>query len=160
MSWQVINMLQWCSKHSFSSRPCGAFKGAPTPRAAQRYHPMPRPRTSVIRPGFAARCSRACPSVGCPLSSPWTSCASWWVQQSARNNVGFIWASCIILKSYCVLPAVQTVGHVWCRLSSPALLLVGAAVFVLHSEKRSVGLRASGIGQRCWQVIWMKAICG
>lgn len=77
-------MLQWCSKHWFSSWRCGAFKGAPTPRAARRCRPIPRPGTSVTRPGSVARCCRACRSVGCPPSWPWTSCASWWVHQSVH----------------------------------------------------------------------------
>lgn len=47
------------------------------------------------------------------------------------------------------LPYRTTFGHVQCKLSSAAFLRVGVAVFVLHSEKRSVGLRASGTGQRC-----------
>lgn len=60
----------------------------------------------------------------------------------------------------CSRKQVQTVGQVWCPLSSPAFLLVGAAVFVLHSEKRSVGLWASGPGQWCRQVIMITAVCG
>lgn len=159
MSWQVINMLQWCSRHWFSSWPCGAFKGAPTPRAARRYRPIPRLRTSVTRPGFAAQCSRACLSGGCPRSSPWTSCASWWAHQSARNHVVPHFPKKLLCFAY-FWEQVQTVGHTWCLLSSPALLLIGAVVFVLHSEKGSVGLWAPGTGQRCWQVIIKKPIWG
>lgn len=47
----------------------------------------------------------------------------------------------------------QTVGLVLCWLFFSAFLLEGAAVLVLHSEKRSMGLWAPGTGQRCRQVI-------
>lgn len=156
-------MLQWCSKHCFSSWQCGAFKGAPTPRAARRCRPIPRPGTSVTRPGSVARCCRACRSVGCPPSWPWTSCASWWVHQSLHLPMSWQIRHDHperLLCFACCRERLQTVAYKYRRLSFPALLLVGAPVFVLHPQKRSVGLRTSGAGQRCRQVIIMNAICG
>lgn len=70
---------EWYTVRWFWWWPSWELKHARTRRAAPHCRPTSRPRTTATLLEYAVLCSRACRSVECPLSSPSTLCASWWV---------------------------------------------------------------------------------